>query len=338
MNPTRFFKTASDGNIQCTLCNHYCVIKNGQTGKCGTRLNTGSSLKSLNYGYPIALNADPIEKKPLFHFMPGSLTYSLGTLGCNFFCQNCQNWDMSQAEQIEKKTESLDFVSPERIIENALGDDCPSISYTYNEPTIFTEYALDIMKLAHENNLKNVWVSNGYMSKECLTAVAPYLDAINVDLKSFDNHFYKDHCGAKLKPILDNLKFFKQEQIHLEITTLVIPTLSNDMEMLSELAEFIVNELDADTPWHLTKFNPSISWKLQKLPATGEDLIYEAYEIGKDAGLKYVYVGNIPGDQKENTYCPKCGEMAILRFGQHIERMDSHGRCAYCDKNLDIVE
>lgn len=338
MQEAKFYQKKEKNLVKCNLCNHFCLINKGKTGVCRVRKNIDGKLNSLVYGYPVAINVDPIEKKPLFHFLPGTFSLSLGTLGCNFFCANCQNWDISQANKIEEKIKKLDYVSPEKIIESAIGDGCSSISCTYNEPTIFTEYALDIMKLARINGLKNVWVSNGYMSNDCLKEIIPYLDAINVDLKSMDEKFYKTNCGAKLKPVLENLKTLKQEQVHLEITTLIIPTLSDDIGMLTEIADFIVNELDSDVPWHISKFSPEISWKLKKIPPTGDDIIYEAYEIGKEAGLKYVYVGNIPGDQKENTYCSKCGELAISRFGYNIERHDNNGRCAYCDKSLDIIE
>lgn len=338
MHEAKFYKKLNNNIVQCQLCSHFCAIKNGNVGICRTRKNKDGKLYSLVYGYPIATNIDPIEKKPLYHFQPGSLSYSLGVLGCNFRCANCQNWDISQATDIENKVKNIDFVEPEKIVEEAIGNDCKSIAYTYTEPTIFTEYALDIMKLARENNIKNIWVSNGFMSKQCLDAILPYLDAINVDLKSIEDEFYKNICHARVKPILENLKTIKQEGVHLEITTLIIPSLSSNEEMLEKIADFIAAELDIDVPWHLSKFSPEISWKLKDLPATGDDLIYRAYEIGKDTGLKYVYVGNIPGDQKENTYCSKCNELAVRRMGYYIERLDNKGRCAACDKNLDIVE
>jgi len=337
MVEAKFYKTLSNNQVQCQLCNNSCLINDGKVGTCRARKNIKGKLYSLVYGYPVALDIDPIEKKPFYHFMPGSISYSLGTLGCNFACTNCQNWDISQAKNIEDKIKNLDFIAPEKIIEDALGHDCQSIAYTYNEPTIFGDYALDIMKLAQQNRIKNVWVSNGFMSEDCLNAILPYLDAINIDLKSMDDDFYRDNCSAHLKPVLKNLKIIKQEQVHLEVTTLIIPTLSDDIEMLRKLAEFIVTELDDDTPWHISKFSPEISWKLKNLPPTGDDIIYQAYEIGKEAGLKYVYVGNMPGDQKENTYCPKCGELAIRRLGYHIERFDNNGRCAHCDRSLDII-
>ncbi|MBU4347547.1 AmmeMemoRadiSam system radical SAM enzyme [Patescibacteria group bacterium] len=338
LTPAKFYKQLPNNAVQCQLCNHFCAIKDGQAGVCRARKNQGGKLYSLVYGYPAALNIDPIEKKPLFHFQPGSFSYSLGTLGCNFSCANCQNWDISQAKDIENKVKMMDFAAPEKIVAEAIVNGCKSISYTYIEPTIFTEYALDIMKLAKENGLKNVWVSNGFMSAECLEAIIPYLDAINVDLKSMDDEFYKNNCNGLLKPVLDNLKTIKQADTHLEITTLIIPALSDDEEMLEKAAEFIASELDTDTPWHLSKFSSAASWKLKDLPDTSDGIIYRAYEIGKDAGLKYIYVGNMPGDQKENTYCPKCGELVIRRLNYHIERYDSGGRCPNCDKSLDIVD
>lgn len=335
---SEFYRPLAGNKVQCRLCNHFCVLENNKLGKCNARKNENGKLISLVYGKPVALNIDPVEKKPLFHFMPGTMTYSLGTLGCNFRCANCQNWDISQEREIEKKARRLDYVDPEKIVEEALNNECKSISYTYNEPAIFVEYALDIMKIARDNDLKNIWVSNGFMSGNCLDAVLPYLDAANIDLKSMDDDFYQNNCGANVKPVLENLKTIRQSGIHLEIATLVIPTLSDNEKMLGRLADFIVSELDMDVPWHLSKFSPEISWKLKNLPSTNDYIIYQAYEIGKDAGLKYIYTGNMPGDQKENTYCPKCGELAIRRFGYQIERMDIDGRCADCDKNLDIVE
>ena len=338
MKEALFYSQLDNKKVRCDLCHHHCVIDNKKHGICGARLNDDGKLRSLVYGFPAALNIDPIEKKPFFHFMPGSFTYSLGTFGCNFSCLNCLNHDMSQEKRMEKAQEKMIYVSPERIVEDAMGNDCASIAYTYNEPTIFGEYALDVMKIAHTNGLKNVWVSNGYMEDKLIDAILPYLDAINIDLKSFDSNFYSSNCGASLNPVLENLKRFKREQVHLEITTLVIPTISDDMDMLSDIANFISDELDMDTPWHLSRFSPEISWKLKNLPATREDVVYQACEIAKNAGLQYIYTGNIPGDQRENTYCPKCGELLIRRMSYDIERLDSSGCCFQCDRNIDIIE
>ncbi|MFC1678534.1 AmmeMemoRadiSam system radical SAM enzyme [Patescibacteria group bacterium] len=332
------FYIKKDSKIQCQLCNHFCFIAEEDAGICKARKNHQGKLYSLVYGYPIAINVDPIEKKPLYHFLPDSITYSIGTLGCNLSCANCQNWDISQVNKIEDRLNNLPFLSPEKIVEESKFNGCRSIAYTYNEPTIFSEYAIDIMKLAQKENIKNVWVSNGYMSDLCLDAIIPYLDAINVDLKSVDQNFYKSNCAAKLEPVLRNLKRIKQEQVHLEVTTLIIPSLNNNAIMYKDVAEFIATELSSDTPWHISRFSPEISWKLKDFEATSDEMIYEAYDIGKQSGLKYVYVGNIPGDQKENTYCPKCGELSIRRLGYHIERMDNNGRCQSCDASLEIVE
>ena len=338
MQKAKFYQPAKLNKVQCQLCHNACIINNGQVGVCQARKNINGALYSLVYGYPAAMNIDPIEKKPFFHFQPGTTAYSLGTLGCNFKCANCQNWDISQAKAIERKTSQLELVAPEKIVQEAIGNNCSSIAYTYNEPTIFAEYALAIMKLAHQYNLKNVWVSNGFMSRECLDAIAPYLDAINIDLKSMSPDFYRENCHGQLRPVLDNLKLLKRESVHIEITSLIIPTLTDDVENFERSAGFIANELDCDTPWHISCFSPAISWRLKNLPATDASTIYQAYEIGKNAGLKYVYTGNIPGDQKENTYCPACGRLAIRRLGYEVERFDKKGCCSYCDKNLDIVE
>ncbi|MDD5071691.1 MAG: AmmeMemoRadiSam system radical SAM enzyme [Patescibacteria group bacterium] len=337
MEQAKFYKKLNTNKVQCRLCHHFCIIGEGQTGICRARKNEKGKLYSLVYGYPIALNIDPIEKKPLFHFLPGSLAYSLGVLGCNFRCANCQNWDISQAEKIEEKIKYLDFIPPEKIVKNALASGCSSVAYTYNEPTIWAEYVLDIMKLARKNKLKNVWVSNGYISPDCLKAILPYLDAVNIDLKSREENFYLKNCGGKLKPVLDNLKILKKEKIHTEITTLIIPSLSDNPGMLKKIAEFIVRDLTPETPWHISKFSPRISWKLKNLPETEDEIIYQAYEIGKKAGLKYIYTGNMPSDEKENTYCPKCGQLAIKRIGYQIERLDKKGQCAKCGENLDII-
>lgn len=339
MFKSKYVKKLDNKKVQCQLCNHFCVIENKKLGLCGVRQNDNGNLISLVYNCPSSVNIDPIEKKPLFHFLPASNTLSIGTLGCNFKCLNCQNFELSQIQDTPAKIKkSCDFHSPERLVEEACLNDCQSISYTYNEPTVFAEYALEIMKLAKKQGLKNIWVSNGYMSKELLNDIFPYLDAINIDLKSFNENFYKGNCNALLQPVLDNMRMIKNEQIHLEVTTLIIPEQSDDREMLKKIAYFIADELDVETPWHILKFSPDISWKLKNLHKTDDSIIYSAYEIGKEAGLKYIYVGNMPGDQKENTYCPACKELAIRRMGYHIERLDHKGRCMSCDKSLDIVE
>jgi pyruvate formate lyase activating enzyme len=325
----KFYKKKEDGAVECRLCHHFCHLLPGNAGICTARKNINGELYSLVYGRPAALNIDPIEKKPLYHFLPGSTAFSLGTLGCNFRCANCHNYEITQSK-IER--EKMPFVTPEEIVAKAERGGCQSIAYTYNEPTIFTEYALDIMKLARKKKIKNVWVSNGFMSGDCLEAIIPYLDAINVDLKSMDDSFYNKVCQARVEPVLENLKKLNQAEICLEITTLVIPTLSDNLEMLKKIAEFIAKELGKDTPWHLSRFAPEISWRLKELPATGREILEQAYLIGKNAGLNYVYAGG----SYENTYCPNCGDLNIERIYYQVRRFDDNGRCRKCGENLKL--
>ena len=334
------WKKFKDNKVRCGLCNHRCIINDGDYGLCGVRKNKKGKLYSLVYGKAIAKNIDPIEKKPFFHFLPGTKSYSIATVGCNFSCLHCQNADISQFSK-ERTIEGSGFtlgrdLLPEEIVENALKNDCKSIAYTYTEPTVFTEYALDTMKLAKKKGLKNVWVSNGYMTKECLDLIAPYLDAINVDLKSFSEDFYREVCGARLAPVLENLKTIKKKRIWLEITTLLIPTKNDSEKEIKKIAKFISKELGRETPWHISRFFPA--YKLVYLPPTDTAVIKKAVEIGKTEGLKYVYSGNIPGDSYEDTYCPKCGTKMIDRTGYFIERFDKKGKCAECGEDLNIIE
>jgi len=326
--------------MECNKCHHFCQIAENQTGLCGVRQNIQGEIKLLSYGKAAAANIDPIEKKPLFHFLPNSLTFSFGTLGCNFFCANCQNFEIAQMNGFKGKIteyKKLDWgepLLPEKVIEHAIGNNCDSISCTYNEPTVWVEYALDAMKLARINNLKTVWVSNGHMSDETLDEIIPYLDAINVDIKSFDDNFYQKNCGARLQPVLDNCKRLVEANVWVEITTLVIPSLSDDLKMLEKLAGFIKNELGENMPWHLSAFSPEISWKLQGLTRTPLNTLKDAYEIGKKAGLKNVYLGNVPSDIYDNTYCPKCHELVIERNG-FISKNNLNGSlCPNCNEKI----
>ncbi|MBI4837169.1 MAG: AmmeMemoRadiSam system radical SAM enzyme [Candidatus Portnoybacteria bacterium] len=342
MKKCYLYKKLNSNKIQCQTCAHQCVILPNKKGICGIRANIDWELYLLTYGRAIAENVDPIEKKPFFHFLPGTRSLSVATIGCNFRCDNCQNWDISQmpkqmglpAEAVAKAGAAL---PPKKIVKRAIENNCPSISYTYTEPTIFLEYALDTMKLAEENGLKNCWVSNGFMTGETLEMIAPYLDAINVDLKFFDNKLYREHCGGRLQPILDNLKVIKKLGIWLEITTLVIPTLSDSEKMFKQIAEFIKTELGPETPWHVSRFSGYLSWKLQNLPDTPTEKVETAYRIGKEAGLKYVYSGNIPLIGSENTFCPKCGVLNIERIGYHIKRHDKNGKCHQCGETLNLI-
>lgn len=339
MREAILYEKFKDNKVKCGVCNHRCLIGDGKKGICGVRKNEGGKLYTLVYGKAIAENVDPIEKKPFFHFMPGTRSLSIATVGCNFSCAHCQNADISQISK-ERAFEDSDLIlgkdlPPEKVIEDTLKNNCPSIAYTYTEPTIFVEYALDTMKLAKKKGIKNIWVSNGYMTKETLDLIGPYLDAINVDLKGFTEKFYQEVCKAKLAPILDNLKEIKKKGIWLEVTTLLIPIKNDSPKDLKNIAEFIAKELGVETPWHISRFFPA--YRMMDLPPTEVETIRKAVEIGRKAGLKYVYSGNIPGDSFEDTYCPKCKEKMIDRTGYSIERFDDKGMCSKCKTNLNLI-
>jgi pyruvate formate lyase activating enzyme len=292
MKEALLYQKLTDQKIRCQTCSHFCLIKPQERGLCGIRENQQGKLYALNYGKIIAQHIDPIEKKPLYHFLPGTYSYSIATVGCNLTCKNCQNWDISQGPKPNQPILGQE-TSPQEIVQAALKNNCPSISYTYTEPTIFLEFALETMKLAQKAGLKNVWVTNGFMSPQTLNLIIPYLDAANVDLKSFDDEFYQKYCGARLKPVLTNLKQMKKKNIWLEITTLIIPGLTDQEETLKKIAQFINKELGPETPWHISRFFPEISWQLQDYPITPLESLEKAYQIGHKAGLKYVYRGNI---------------------------------------------
>ncbi len=334
MKEAILYKKMPNNKVQCNVCAHRCLISSNKRGICGVRENQKGKLYSLVYGKAIAVHIDPIEKKPFFHFLPGTHSLSIATVGCNMRCLHCQNWDISQGP---KETGQIlgEDLSPKQIVNQALEFNIPSISYTYTEPTIFIEYALKIMKLAKKQGLKNTWVTNGYMTEEALKTVAPYLDAANVDLKFFDNQIHQQVCGAKLQPILDSLKLMKKLKIWLEITTLVIPGYTDKGNQFTKIAKFIKNELGAETPWHISRFYPC--YKMQEVPPTPPELIHQAAKIGKGIGLKYVYTGNLPGDQGENTYCPKCGALIIERTGYKIKKFIKDGECSQCGGKLDFV-
>ncbi len=299
------------------------------------RKNENGKLFALNYNKAIALDIDPIEKKPLFHFLPGTKTLSLATSGCNFRCMNCQNFKLSQEH---KKISSFANDTPkEKIIEIALQKKISSLSYTYTEPTIFLEYALDTMKLAKKRGLKNVWVSNGFLSEETIKMIAPHLDAINIDIKSFSDDFYKKNCSASLMPILKTAEMLKGLKVWIEITTLIIPTLSDKEDDLLKIARFIKEKLGKETPWHISKFVPSISWKLGTLPETPLKKLEEAYNIGKREGLKYLYIGNTGKEKFSNTICPFCGKTIVKRSGYNVEVLTKNKICPDCNNKVDLL-
>jgi len=285
---------------------------------------------------------DPAEKKPLYHYLPGQNLLSFGSFGCNLRCPNCHNWEISQTATLvhnnpavfKSLTDSFSEISPAEVVSQAVENNCPGIAYTYNEPTVFLEFALEVMKLARKARLKNVWVSNGFFSEKAWELIEKWVDAFNIDLKSFDPHFYQAHCKAALAPVIENLKRIKKAGTHLEITTLIIPGLNDKEEILRELAEFIAKQLSTSTPWHLTEFSSPISWQMQEWRSTGDFELEEAQKIGQEAGLKFVYAGHLPNGS--NTHCPHCGELNIKRRSYDVERYDDNGTCRKCGQKLNI--
>lgn len=301
------YEKLDDSKVHCFLCAHHCKIEDARYGFCGVRKNEGGSLYTYVYAETIAAHVDPIEKKPLYHFLPGSRAYSIATIGCNFRCGFCQNWQISQASKREGGTNSYEL-KPEEAIREAKKNGCQSISYTYTEPTVFFEYAYDTARLAKSQGLYNNFVTNGYMSKQALETIRPYLDAANVDLKSFRDDFYKRNCQARLQPVLDSIKRMKQMGIWVEITTLLIPGENDSEEELNKIAKFIA-DLDQDMPWHISRFHPD--YKFTDYPPSPVERLKEAKDIGKKQGLRYVYLGNVAEDN--GTYCYKCNALLVKR-------------------------
>jgi pyruvate formate lyase activating enzyme len=334
MKEAMLYETTDDGRVKCSLCAHRCLISPSRKGICGVRENKDGILYSLVYGMIIAENIDPIEKKPLFHIFPGSKSYSIATAGCNFRCTFCQNHEISQMPSESGIISGRQTSAPE-IIQRAVSSGSKTIAYTYTEPTIYFEYALDVAKLAREHEIKNIFVTNGFMTKESLETVAPYLDGANVDLKSFSDEFYKKHCGARLQPVLDTLKRMKDLGIWVEITTLLIPGLNESEDELQGIVNFI-HAIGPETPWHISRFHPR--YKMNNMKPTSLDAIRRAMEIGKAGGLKYVYSGNVPGDGGEDTLCSKCGETLIQRYGFLVESIKLQGSsCLKCKTTLDGI-
>lgn len=326
MKEALLYEKLSDKKVKCYLCNQYCIIKPGKRGICAVRENIDGILYTLVYGKIVARHIDPIEKKPLFHFYPGSRSYSIATVGCNFRCMHCQNYEISQYPK-EYPDIPGEEMTPEQVVKEAELTGCKSISYTYTEPTIFFEFAYDCARLAHEKGIKNVFVSNGYTSPEATEMIAPYLDANNIDLKG-DDEFYKKIVGARLNPVLETIKLMKKLGVWVEVTTLIIPDHNDSDDFLKWVAEFI-KSVDPSMPWHVTQFYPT--YHLLDKPRTPISTLRRARDIGLKAGLKYVYEGNVPGEGGENTYCPECGELLIERFGFSLTKINMKGsRCFKC--------
>lgn len=323
-----------DDTVKCKVCSHRCTIKDGKRGFCQTRENTGGTLYTLIYGLVSSEAVDPIEKKPLYHLLPGSRSYSLGTIGCNFRCMHCQNWNISQARLEESYVR---YISPGDAVNNALGSGSKSIAWTYNEPTIWYEYTYDTAKLAKEAGLKTIYVTNGYITPEALEHISPYLDAFRVDIKAFNDEFYKKTCSAKLKPVLESTQLAKKLGIHVEIINLVIPTLNDSPEEIKAMSEWIRDSVGTDTPVHFTRFHPD--YNMTQLPPTPLRTLERAYDIAKKAGIKYVYLGNVFDHEYENTYCPACRKLLIKRagFGTVANDLTKDGACPICHEHIEGI-
>jgi len=319
------YQPLDDKKVQCSLCNWRCLISDGSLGHCCVRKNVDGKLYSLNYYAICAANPDPIEKKPLFHFQPGSKSFSIAAPGCNFQCVFCQNWHISQIAKDEGQIEGQ-ALEPARIVEFALKTDCKSVAYTYTEPTIFMELAADCGKIAKQKGLANVFVSNGFMTKEAIDFACDWLDGINVDLKSFSEDYYKNLCKAKLKPVLDTIDYIANHtKIWMEVTTLVVPGQNDSDEELKQIAEFLVNTCGADMPWHISRFWPQ--YKYSDSQPTPLSTLQRAEIIAKAAGLRYIYIGNLRTIKGENTYCPKCQQLLIEREGFYVTKNKIKNNC-----------
>ncbi|MBW2095327.1 MAG: AmmeMemoRadiSam system radical SAM enzyme [Deltaproteobacteria bacterium] len=334
MKEAYLYEKQDHNRVRCFLCSHRCLIKDGDKGICGVRENRAGRLMSLVYDQVIAAHTDPIEKKPLFHFLPGTRSYSIATVGCNFRCLFCQNADISQMPADQHRIFGEEM-TPEMIVSEAMRGGSATIAYTYTEPTIYFELALDTARLAVEKGIRNIFVSNGYMSRECLEQIHPNLHGANIDLKAFSDKFYKEQCGAKLDPVLKTLATLKELGVWLEVTTLLIPGLNDSVDELKMLSRFLA-DLDPNIPWHISRFHPT--YKLLDIAPTPAKTIHRARDLGYEAGLRYVYAGNLPGDEGEKTFCHHCGELLIDRFGFSVRenRIRDH-QCPQCGENIPGV-
>jgi len=331
-------KEIKSGKVLCEACSQACVLSEGEYGICGVRKVEDGELKLLVYGLAAALNIDPVEKKPMFHFLPKSDVMSVGTVGCNFSCKFCQNYDISQYPKEHSHQIVGQKLPPERIVELAIENGCDSIAYTYNEPIVFFEYTYDTAKLAHEKGLKNIYVTSGYETHKAIDLLAPYIDGMNIDIKSFSNEFYKEICGARLKPVLEAVRYAHSKGIWIEITTLLIQGKNDSDEEIREIAKFIAS-VDNSIPWHLSAFHPM--YKMLDVPRTPVSTLRRAYKIGQEEGLKYLYVGNIDDEDFESTYCPKCLKRVIDRrghIGQFVTNdLDENGSCPHCGYSIEGI-
>ncbi|HRY33579.1 MAG TPA: AmmeMemoRadiSam system radical SAM enzyme [Bacteroidales bacterium] len=327
----RYFKEAYhylqfDPDAGCELCPNHCIIRPGKKGSCRTRINQDGKLMTMAYGNPAAVHIDPVEKKPLFHVLPSSRAYSIATAGCVLSCLNCQNWDLSQASPDE--TDNIDLM-PTQVVEQCILNHCESIAYTYSEPTAWYEYAFDTARIAKARGIRNLWISCGYINEKPLRELAPYIDAANINLKSFSEEIYQKLNGGSLEPVLRTLKILKEMGVWLEITNLVVPTWTDDMAMIRRMCAYLVKEGFSDNPLHIIRFFPQ--YKLTQLPATPVAVLEQARSIALEEGMKYVYVGNVPGTDYEDTFCPSCKRVVINRRGfRLLENNLTDGKCKFC--------
>ncbi len=307
--------------VRCLACSHKCLISEGKSGICRVRRNEEGKLVSLVYRLPVSLNVDPIEKKPLYHFFPGTKSLSFGTVGCNFKCKFCQNYEISQSRTVFGYK-----VDPDEIVSMAIEEGCKSISYTYNEPVVFVEFARDVAKIAKKKGIKNVFVSNGFESEETIEFLSGYIDAVNIDLKAFSDKFYRNICGGKLDPVLKNIKRFYKLGVWLEISTLVIPGFNDNEDEIRKIAEFIAS-ISKDIPWHVIRFFPM--YLMQDVEPTPIETLLRAAEIGKEEGLRYVYLGNVSSEM--SVKCPNCDKVVVMReFLNKSKVLLKKGKCPFC--------
>ncbi len=319
--------------VKCLLCARTCVLKSGERGKCRARMNVNGELRSLVYGHPVAVHVDPIEKKPFYHFLPGSEAFSFATSGCPLRCKFCQNWEISQSRPEDFNTA---FIAPAKIVGSASEQRSPVIAFTYNEPTVFMEYLADTAALARKQKLRCVMVSCGFMNAEPLKEMCQILDAIKIDLKGYSEDFYHNVCDAELRPVLNTIRQIAKSGIHLEIVNLVVPTLNDSEKMLSGLADWIMGEIGPDVPIHFTRFHPD--YQLVNLPPTPVATLERSRNLAMSKGIRYAYVGNVPNHPGNHTYCPQCGKAIIQRSSIFITQLDmEHGKCKFCGKSIPGV-
>jgi len=324
------YQELGDSEVQCLLCPRKCILTEEQRGICGVRQNIKGKLYTLVYGRPVSVHVDPIEKKPISHLLPGSTSFSIATAGCNLSCRFCQNWQISQVFPEDIRNYDL---PPDKVVQLALEYKCQSIAYTYNEPTIFYEYMIETAKLAHQKGLKNIYVTSGYINPKPLRELCKYIDAANLDIKGFTEDYYLKYCLGELQPVLESAKIMQEEGVWIELTNLILPTINDDMKVIREMCEWIIKNLGPDVPLYFSRFFPA--YKMTHLPPTPVETLEKAREIAQEVGLHYVYIGNVPGNPAEHTYCPECRRIIIQRVGFFVtSNYLDEGRCPFCDERI----